>query len=194
MRNERNLTHQITNLRRQMHPDQLAGRQNSACTRTNNTSTRTARRHKHATHQHNAHTCVPRRGDAGAARKRGNWPRHWPALAPQNLRSMGCGQPGAMQGVCKGRAAAHLLLSDADVKLGAVRKQGVWRPPAAVLTACREHIRRSHAGPERPPQACVGSTGGGWFRASGGTWSSGPPRSPVGMTSGWTVLVGGLPS
>ena len=60
-----------------------------------------------------------------------------------NLHSMGRGQPGAMQGVCKGRAATHLLLPDVDVKLGAVRKQGVWCPPAAVLTACRAHWAQS---------------------------------------------------
>ena len=106
-----------------MHPDQLAGRQNGARTRTNNT----ARELHVATSTHLTNTTPTRELIAEEMLWLPGNVEIGPGTGRRSLRKSA--QLGAMQGVCKGRAAAYLLLSDADVKLGAVRKQGVWPPP-----------------------------------------------------------------
>lgn len=50
---------------------------------------------------------------------------------------------GGIQGACMGSEAAHLLPLDANVELGAVRIQGVVRPPVAGLTMPGAHLRAS---------------------------------------------------
>ena len=61
-----------------------------------------------------------------------------PGTGWRSLRKICAARDAVSQGVlraCMGSEAAHLLDEDAEDKVRAVRLQGVWRPPAAGLTA-----------------------------------------------------------
>ena len=61
-----------------------------------------------------------------------------PETGWRSLRKICAARDAVSQGVlraCMGSEAAHLLDEDAEDKVRAVRLQGVWRPPAAGLTA-----------------------------------------------------------
>ena len=144
MGNECNITYQLTNVRRQMHPDQLAGRQNQP---THTDKNKARELHVATCTQHQKAEAMREPLAEEVPGPPGNVVIG-PGTGSRSLRKI-CTAKDAVSGrharVCKGWEAAHRLLEDADVEVRAVRVQGVWCPPVAGLTVCRAHLAAAGA-------------------------------------------------